>query len=445
MPSGTARLLGVHARLVFPPPATRPWVPVLKQLADLDEGVAWALFVVLRRARNAGEFSPSVSGRWKHAEDICAAAALAPEIGPQLVQIGAPVSLRDVSRAEVARACHRLYKWAGRRGYVEVALQFAEAAALLQPKNAGRAFEAARTHRVFGDPGTASIFYSRAICASRRPAEPTGAGGRNKRTASRRRWHVYIRAHLGMGRLWETSGDRKRAAAHYATAADAAESQTGEKWLAAATQHDLLGMKAEMGNFSAAYDHARKAYALMPKHDARFPALAHDFAMLLVEMKAYALALPLLEMIVQKPIPDVERVLGWSTLGRAAGALGRLEQFRESERLVGTQVDQFDTHAAAAHYNLGMGALALRLHADAERHALRSIELANTRGPRGVLALAEPLLAEVTAQGQVPAPVDDPPRHLRRLAKDMALRLAQWQGPRTELQSLPTSVRVGDL
>jgi tetratricopeptide (TPR) repeat protein len=427
MPVTTTRLRGVHPRLAFPPPPRRPSLAVWSHVDGLDERLAWALFLVLRRARDAAEFPPFAAGRWKHARDARAAAARAPEIGDPLLLLGTGTSLRARSRADVARACHRLAKWAGRGGYAEFAIQFAEAAAALQPANAGRVFEAARMHRMFGNPGDAAVYYGRAICLGRKPGAGP-AGVELERSSRSKGWHVYVRAHLGMGKLCEATGDRARAAAHYTTAAQAAWKNTGEKWLAARTQHQMVSLMAESGQFEAAYQHALKAYAWMPKHNALVPALVHDYALLLVRMHAYETAMPLLEKAVGA-LPPLDQVIGWSTLGRAAGALQDEKRFREAERMVHVLEPRFALHAAAAHVNLGIGARALGSFSSAEQHALRAVELAKARGLRAILADAETLLAETRQQTTAPTAAGDLPLHLRRLARDLAKRLAEWRGP----------------
>jgi tetratricopeptide (TPR) repeat protein len=405
-------LRGIHQRLTLPPPPRRASLAVFFRL-NVDDDLAWALCLVARRIRDLAEFPPEGIGEWMHGKEIRAIAAGAAEIAQPLSFLADACWVDGDTRKDLARASHRIAQWAGEQGFGELAVQFAEAAVVLLPNSARVNYEAGRMNRMFGHAGEAAVFYGRAICLARK-----------------KRWSVYVRAHLGMGQLCEARGQRERAAAHYKTASHAAWSASGERWLAALTQHDLLVLRADEGNYQAAFEHARRAFRWMPKHHASIPTLAHDYCLILLHYHAYGLALPLLNAAVQKEFSSVHKVLVWSTLGRAAGLTGNLARFREVEREIERLRGNFDLNAAAVHVNLAVGAHALGLFKDAERHAAYSIEIARVQEIPAVLAVAEPL--QVTLRKREPARtshIAEPPAHLSRLAQNLANRLAQWRGP----------------
>lgn len=414
MSASPPALRGVHRRLAFPPPPPRASLAVLRELKDADEDLAWALFFLSRRVRDVAEVPPSGGARWTHAADVRAAAANAPEIAADLLLVGAPeLALTDGVRGRAAGACHRLAVWASEQGYGELAIQLAEAAVAMIPGSARHTYEAGRINRMFGRTGDAEAHYTRAITLAR-PG---------------RHWWVYVRAHLGLAKLCQVKGELERAAAHCATAARRAHDRSGEKWLAALIEHDLIGLEILRGDLASAHRHAINAARWMPVHHERTPALVHDCGYLLIESNASAAAMALLDQLVLKRLPSVDKMLIWSTFSRAAAATGDVQKFRRAESEVEALASRFETTAAAAFVNLGRAAHVLGLLEDAERHAIRGAELAREHSVFPALQIADPLLGTIR-RGESPPPVvfANPPAHVTRLINDLLSRLAAWRG-----------------
>lgn len=414
MPPSPPVLRGVHRRLALPPPPARPSLLVWRDLADADDDLAWALFALSRRVRDVADAPPTGTTRWSHAADVRAAAANAPDIAADLLVLGARyLSLTGVRAGKVAGACNRLAAWAAEQGFGEAAVQFAETAVAIQPGNARRVFEAARINRRFSRIGDAELLYSRAIVLSRES----------------KNWAVYARSHLGMGHVCKHRGRLDHAAAHYSTAARCARDRSGEKWLAAMIEHDLFALAAEEGELERAHRHALRASEWIPTHHEDLPGLIHDYSYLLLEMRAPALALKLLDALLQKRLPSAFAVITWSTYARAVAAMGDLPRYRNAEREIEALVPRFDLYAAPAHANLATGAYLLNLPTDAEAHALRSVELARARSDERVRVEAEKILAQVSQREPPQSQSDsEPSASMRRLTDDLLTRLRVWRG-----------------
>ncbi|HEX5726180.1 MAG TPA: hypothetical protein VFX98_11985, partial [Longimicrobiaceae bacterium] len=168
---------------------------------------------------------------------------------------------RPPDDAYVAAACEAVATWAQDTGYPNTAVHFAEAGAAIRPRGPYPAFVAGRTNRTVGDPWRAEVFYGRSIRYAYQEQE----------------WPVYVRAHLGLGRLLTDRGHLSAAAKHLYTAARVALDQ-GEEWLAAQTYHDLLLLHFELEDEQKVEEYARKALETYPRHHERYPLAVHDYA-----------------------------------------------------------------------------------------------------------------------------------------------------------------------
>ncbi|HEX6911267.1 MAG TPA: hypothetical protein VF142_12765 [Longimicrobium sp.] len=410
------QLRGVHPRLITQPPDVRASLAVLPPLKDLGDDFAWALWYSVWKARARGGAAPlPPTGGEDVARRFAAAAAAVPELRPELEVLARFAAGDDEPRAP-SDALVRVGEWVAGRALAEPAIQCAEAAAALVPESARRALAAARTNRLFGEVSRAELFYERAITLARRT----------------RRWRTYVRAHLGKGQVKKALGDPEGARAHYFTAARAARNLSGEKWLAAQTQHDLLGLAAEQGALKEALIHAQRAVRWYPRHHARFPALAHDVAFVLVRMGLFTRAVPILDAVMRAPIPPADQVIGWSTLARAAAGTGDSAGYDSSTEKTLRLVGLFDLHAASAFANLACGAHLLERWDQAEQYALRSLELAKARSDAAVHEVAGAVLT--AARSHQPAErrttqVDELTPRILELTSEVAAHLTTWRGP----------------
>lgn len=408
----TNRLRGIHPRLVPRAPDPRPSLALLPALRDAGDDFAWAVWYAVWRVR--GEDDAETAGPGEGLDRFHAAYGAVPPLDDALR--GIAEYLHGIgNRRDAADALLRISEWALERGAAEPAIQCAEAAAALVPESGRLALAAGRVNRIFSEAARAALYYERAMTLAR----------------VRRKWRTYVRAHLGLGQVKKGLGDPGGARAHYFTAARAARSLSGEKWLAAQTQHDLLVLAIENGAFDDALRHARQAMEWYPRHHSRFPALAHDFAFLLVRLGLHGPALPLLEEVMRAPIPSQEQVIGWSTLARAAAGMGDESRYENAADQVLRRVGLFDHFGAAAFANLGWGATLLGRWDEAEQYASRSLELADRSDAEAEAAeVAKTVLANVRARRTVEVElVGAQTSTVLRLSTDISARLTTWRGP----------------
>lgn len=406
------RIRGIHPRLVPRAPDPRPSLAVLPALRDVGDDFAWAVWYAVWRVRD-GEEPAGASAAAERLDRFGAAIGCVPQLDEALRTLSAYLRGTE-ARQLAADALLRISEWALERGAGEPAIQCAEAAAALVPESPKRALAAGRANRIMGEPARAAIHYERAMTLAR----------------FSRKWRAYVRAHLGLGYVKKALGDPSAARAHFYTAARAARSLSGEKWLAAQTQHDLMGHAAEEGACDEALYHARKALEWYPTHHSSLPALAHDVAFLLVRMHENARAVPLLKATVPK-LPPREQVIGWSTLARASAWSGDYAGYKEAAEKTLRLVGLFDLHAAAAFANLASGAHRLELWSEAEQYALRSLEISGKGAHAEATEVARPVLTSVRARSRA---IPDAPSECQNtssippLLAELTARVAIWRG-----------------
>lgn len=406
------QIRGIHPRLVPRAPDPRPSLAMLPALRDVGDDFAWAVWYAVWRVRD-GEEPAGPAAAAERLDRFHAALGCVPELDRALETLadylrgaGAP---RDASDALL-----RISEWALDSGAAEPAIQCAEAAAVLVPESSRRALAAGRANRISSEPARAALYYERAMTLAR----------------LRKNWRVYVRAHMGAGQVKKTLGDPVAARAHYYTAARAARSLSGEKWLAAQTRHDLMGLAAEQDQYEEALRDAQQALEWYPRHHPGLPALIHDFAFLLVRMNEYERAVPLLTNVLPKLLPR-DQVIGWSTLARGAAATGDAVGYQRAAENVLRLVGLFDLHAAEAFENLASGACCLALWDEAEQYARRSLEIARRRSDERIRENASRALAGARAKS---APPRKPPldqrlaESLLQTVKDMTQALSVWRG-----------------
>jgi tetratricopeptide (TPR) repeat protein len=224
-------------------------------------------------------------------------------------------------------------------------------------------------------------------------------------------------------------GDISAALAHFRSAARTAASETGEKWLAAQTAHDLFVLLADVGEIAAAESEAVKALAWYPKHHARFPLAVHDYAMVLVRQARYGAALQLLEQVRVASIPAVDEVIVWSTYARVLGGLGELDRFRAAEEKLTNIIPVYPHHGSAALINLGFGCYYLGLWETAELYAKEGISRARTASsPEAIVGSS---LLKMVQTRELPPPVVRTivNRESSELLDGILQKLVAWRGP----------------
>ncbi len=424
------RIRGIHPRLVPRAPDPRPSLAVLPALRDVGDDFAWAVWYAVWRVRD-GEEPAGATAAAERLDRFQAALGCVPELDEPL-EILRIYLQGSGTRADAADALTRIAEWALDHGRGEPAIQCAEAAAALEPDSARKALAAGRANRLSSEAARAAIHYERAMTLAR----------------FARKWRTYVRAHVGLGQVKKALGDPAGARAHYYTAARAARSLSGEKWLAAQARHELLVVAVEEDSFDEAFRHARQALEWYPRHHPRFPALAHDVALLLVRLRRYADAVPLLQKVMRAPIPSQDQVIGWSTLARACAGARDEAGYRVAVEQVLRRVGLFDYFAAAAFANLGWGASLLGLWEEAEQYAARSLEIAESRSQAEAAGVARAVLTHVRARRAAdvgPPPSGGPTPAVLHLAAEISLRLTTWRGPTWRRKTQSSLERLSSL
>jgi tetratricopeptide (TPR) repeat protein len=361
----------------------------------------------------AAELSALAEPRRSEAE------AVAPELGKALRCFAAlTTSPATADAGALVLACREVVAWAENRGLAETAIQFAEAAATIMPRSAALANLAGKTCRTWGRRGRAELWYDRAIGLSRRIPGKVGV-------------RQYVRAHLGFATTLLEIEEHRTALGHIRTAALAAK-RTGMRGKAAEAFHDALSLTLLDGQLAQAAIFARKAIKTYPFHHQRYPALGHDFALLLISRGLYSTALSILQSAVRRLPAPGEQLVAWGTLARSAAGAARPTRFEEAVAKVDALAPRFTQTASAGLYSVGEGARLLGLWEMAERYALDALDAGMKTDNIQIVNRSRQLIDAVAARdpGLPELPKNDPSALLlRRLAPAVRLRLAKWRGP----------------
>ena len=341
----------------------------------------------------------------------------APELAEALETFGAlREAPAEIDVARVGAACRTVASWAEERSLMTVAAHFAEAGAYADPESPECANDAGRLCRRAALNERAALWFDRAFYAARR--------------LKRRR--EMIRALLGYGSLAKNMGRMDAALDAYERAARLAR-RTRRRKQAAEAYHDLLAITAEIGPFEHAEMHALTAAQLYPATHPYLPALAHDWAFLLVRIRHYTPALPLLRLALLRIERPGIRALVWSTLAWAAGGAQRAPQFEEAEREALALVARYDEYSPAVYIHLAEGARRIGRWTDAAAYAAAAERASVERGAAMLEAEARELLRTIENQTEPPGelvPAD--PDGIELVRVTLTGRLQPRKGPETD-------------
>lgn len=314
--------------------------------------------------------------------------------------------------AEIGLACHRVYAWADAGAWLPVAVHFAEAAAYAAPDNPAYAADSGRICRhasVDDFPTRSAAWYQRAFVLALRL--------HNEREA--------IRALTGYGALMQNLGNDSAARSAYLRAARRAK-RTGRRRQAASSYHYLFSLAAETEGMTTALPYARKALALYPIHDMRLPALAHDWAYLLIVGGMYRPAMVLLNRVLRVIERPDELVHALGTFARAAGAAGHVARFATAEAAALEMLEHFPEYRPPVFVCLGEGARGCARWADAARYAEQAAALARQVGNVDLERHAAALVRAVAARER-PSPGVEAGGEVAALTRRIAARLRRWR------------------
>ncbi len=438
-PNGTSaepRKKRLHT--LYPIPLPPSWREEIYALKDVTDGLAVALWRALRNVRVWAQTEPDRRKRLfnlpspETRENMGYACAHAPELIEAFGTFAFLLRSPDqATTRQVADACRMVHEWAEARSLVPTAVHFAETAAIVESDDPALAndagwmcFRAALHER-------AAAWYQRGFGLAVRLRGL-------QETVSREQ---SIRALLRYGILMRVMGRHDEARRYYQRAAHKAAA-TGRLKQAGKAKHDLLTIAAEVGTYEEGHRYAIQALDLYPRNSPELPALAHDWAFLLVRFRHFTQAIPILQLALPLiRLPEVQTVV-WSTLARAAAGARRQDLFRTAEEKVLPLVRLHDEYAPAALIHLAEGARVFGDWERAEEYVRTGLEVARSRKQalqeRDSLALLEKIAAREVG------PVEEDPRDIegvRMLSRRFRARLQQWKAPGSPEPGAP---KIGD-
>ena len=285
-----------------------------------------------------------------------------------------------VDAASVASACQEIWQWAEMNNLRETALQFAEAAAHVEPLSSSRCYTAGRLCRIAADHARGVMWFRRAERVARRAVPPSEID--------------FANAHLGWGILEHDRGNFTEAETHFRRARRAAF-RMGRHSLAAAAHHNLLVLYMDWERLPDALDQADKAATFYPAKHPRVPAVACDIGYLWLRLGHFSTATYLFGRALPWITVPSDRVVVLSLYARAAAAnRDRVRFERLAERALRLITERNDRSDAAL-YHLAEGARSYEQWSRAEELAAQALALARTRNDKAVVTDAESLLAGI--------------------------------------------------
>ena len=422
-----------------PPRRRKPPLPPLwrrqehQLLKDVDESLGLVLWHAVRQVREWAELSPdelATRQREQTPESQARqafASIQAPEISKALGTFATLArSPRLVDAIGLAAACVTVADWAEAHSLAETSIQFAEAAAAVDPSSPHLANRAGRACRRAAEFERAQEWYERAAALASTREFRTDRGNTDE----------YIRAHLGAASAFYAQGRHAEAQPHLDRAAKRARSRN-RRGPAGEASHDLMTLADAVGTFEEVVHHARAALESYPVRHKRVPMLVMDFAYALTRHGAADLALRVLPRIVPLIEDPSIQVPLWGTIARARALTRDRSGFEEAARRVTELATIYDEWGAAAYWNVGEGACILDEWDLAERFGASALEFARERQDGMVARLAADLLDRVAIRERAPNFTRIDESRLDRFVNEMIRRLMQWAEGRPRSRRSP--------
>lgn len=349
-------------RLLPPPPRTpRPDLDVVAEISVGDAGLL--LWMRLRDvtvwsgvlpADRIGLFGPVSSEHEEWERQATGIEAIAQSVRVLSALVRYPDIVKE---EEVGKACATISAWAMATNKRETALQFAEAAALADPRNAMLCAEA----------GTACVWAAASTPRDAAPLVRAAAADADRRAEIwfdrgikigrwGEQWEWYIRCRIRAGMQAYELGDYPRARRSYRGAHSTAMWR-GFPDLAGKAHHDMMLIECAVGTYERAESHLFGALSNYPVRYQRLPQLGHDAAYMFVCWGAYQAALDILDVVyplIEKP---TERIAVMGTISRAAAGIGDRTRYRDAVADVLLYAALSEINASAALVLAAEGAL----------------------------------------------------------------------------------------
>jgi len=320
-----------------------------------------------------------------------------------------------VHERDVRTACMTISEWADNNHLPNTALQYAEAAALVDRLSAHAAAHAGQVCAQNGLDHRAEVWYERGIKIGRRTED----------------WEWYVRSNIRMGILRYEQGDFRAAIRCYQRARTQAI-WAGLPAFAGKAHHDMLLIAIAVRSFSRGDRHARSALEFYPVHYERLPQLAHDYAVLLTTFGCDAEALRLLDLCLPHIERPCERIAVLGTIAKAAAGVGDIDQHLAAIQDVQLLAAMSDLNAAGAFALAAEGAAALDAFDRALRLASRGMEIATRRREREPQRRAAVVLRSIARRRGLPTPPRPDPARVAETVAMFVGRLADLGAQTTD-------------
>lgn len=241
--------------------------------------------------------------------------AVPPELAPSLRTLS-EIYRGTISGPDVSSACFGVAGWAELAGAHHTRLEYTQAAALAEPQNAAYSLSTAEHARSVGQFPRAESWFRRTIKLAR-VTEDHG---------------IYVRGYLGLGTIYQRTGNGPAAKATIERAL-----RNARRWrlrhLTGIAHHDLIEVFSDKGDLRRAYEHARAAeqHYDSPVYRAR---LAADVAVLWVRVGATQRAAAVFETILPHAPNEGIRAVWSAWLARSAAACGSVEKYEAARERV---------------------------------------------------------------------------------------------------------------
>lgn len=410
-----------HGRIILPPPLARHREGDI--LAELPEAVGLVLWQDVRHLRDWAEsnadvrahlFSPPTANVLRKRRDAGACAGVIAEALAVFAAMKADPLNADPS--ELGAACERVVDWAVEAEFTQTAIEFAEAAALVEPENPKRANVAGRLTREANEFDRAEVWFKRGIGLARMHDDTV-----------ERFW-----GHVGFGKLCKELGRVKDARKHLNRASHLAW-KAGPPTLAASAQHDICALLMVRGQLAEAAERARRALEWYPQSDPRLPFFAADVALMLVLGRRYAPAARLLLPVLRTVKQPSARAVILALAARAFAGAGEAEEAALMRKRALKLIHKAANLEAVARWHL---ADAFRLSGNwegAEAEARAALSIATEKGDRETARMTRTLLRLIERrQAAPPRSASD----VRDFVAALTGRVVRWS-PRPRRQPGP--------
>lgn len=242
-----------------------------------------------------------------------------------LTSLAAVTSTPDTADREiVSLVCTELSKWAESRGASATAIAFAQAASVVDDRNA---LASRRVGTLAYEWGIADTSQWRRQRLARAETWMRRAIAQGRRA---RAWDAYALAYVDLGRLYHAEKKMPERAKVYFKQAQRAARRHGHLAIRAAALHGLLRVALTQGDFTQAEPLAKAALRSYRQSAQPITVLLQDIAHLWLNTGHYKSASTALRRILLTQTDPEKRALTGAMLARAAAGAGEVEEYREA-------------------------------------------------------------------------------------------------------------------